>query len=128
MGLDAALDVVPDGTEGQFTFEGSEGGFHTLRSVARIGARGHRGPWDRDWCARDRRPAQLGSPQTRFIPRPRELATSMFHRAEHGPALGITLFESAKSALDFAWVLEASASHNAAQRTQRAVQAGELNA
>ena len=28
MGLDAALDAVPDWTDGQFAFEGSEGGFH----------------------------------------------------------------------------------------------------
>jgi hypothetical protein len=28
MGLDAALDAVPDRTDGQFAFEGSEGGFH----------------------------------------------------------------------------------------------------
>ena len=28
MGLHAALDAVPDRTDGQFTFEGSEGGFH----------------------------------------------------------------------------------------------------
>ncbi len=28
MGLDAALDTVPDRTDGQFAFEGSEGGFH----------------------------------------------------------------------------------------------------
>ena len=46
----------------------------------------------------------------------------MFHRAEHGPALGITLFEPAKPALDFACVLESSAGHHAAQDAQRAVQ------
>jgi hypothetical protein len=28
MGLDAALDAVPDRTDGQFAFERSEGGFH----------------------------------------------------------------------------------------------------
>ena len=38
----------------------------------------------------------------------------MFNLAEHGPALGITLLESTKSALDFGRVLEASASYNAA--------------
>jgi hypothetical protein len=50
----------------------------------------------------------------------------MFNRAEHGPALGITLFESAESALDFGRILEASASYNAAQSAQRAVQTHEL--
>ena len=28
MSLDAALDTVPDGTDGQFAFEDAEGGFH----------------------------------------------------------------------------------------------------
>ena len=28
MSLDAALDVVPDRTDSQFAFEGTEGGFH----------------------------------------------------------------------------------------------------
>ena len=68
MGLDAALDVVPDRTDGQFAFEGSESGFHLSKldvltpegvgihgieiSAQQIGAL-----------------AQLGSPQARLIPR-----------------------------------------------------------
>ena len=50
----------------------------------------------------------------------------MFDRAEHGPALGITLFEPAKPTLDLACVLESTAGHDAAQSAQRAVQTREL--
>ena len=72
MGLDAALDVVPDGTEGQFTFEGSEGGFHFgqlhVLVPEGIGVHGIEIGAQEIGAL-----AQLGSPQTRFIPRPREL-------------------------------------------------------
>ena len=117
MGLDAALDVVPDRTDGQFAFEGSESGFHFSKldvltpegvgirrieiGAQEIGAL-----------------TQLGSSQARLIPRPQQLAAAVFNRAEHGPALGITLFETAKPTLDFARVLESSARHNTTQSAQ----------
>src|SRR4249919_2458851 len=114
MSLDATLDAVPDWTNGQFTFEGSEGSFHFgqlhVLVPEGIGVHGSIEIGAQEIGAL----AQLGSPQARFIPRPGELATSMFNRAEHGPALGITLFESAESTPDFGRVLEAPASYNAA--------------
>ena len=95
MGFDAALEAVPDWTDGQFAFEGSKGGFHfgQLHVLVPecIGVHGIEIGAQEIGAL-----AQLGSPQARFIPRPGELATSMFHRAEHGPALGITLFESGR--------------------------------
>ena len=108
------------GRMAKFAFEGSKGGFHfgQLHVLVPecIGVHGIEIGAQEIGAL-----AKLGSPQARFIPRPGELATSMFNRAEHGPTLGITLFESAESALDFARVLEASASDNAAQSAQRAV-------
>ena len=55
MSLDAALDAVPDGTDGQFALESPEGGFY-FGELHVFDARERQGPWDRDWCARDRRP------------------------------------------------------------------------
>ena len=125
MGLDAALDAVPDGTDDQFALESPEGGFyfgelHVLTPES-VGVHGIEIGAQEIGAL-----TQLGCAQTSLIPRPQELAPSMFHRAEHGPALGITLFEPAKPALDFACVLESSAGHHAAQGAQRAVQTHEL--
>ena len=50
----------------------------------------------------------------------------LFDHAEHGPASGITFFETAKPAFDFTRVLKPPALYSAAQSPQRAVQTGEL--
>ena len=125
MGLDAALDVVPDRTDGQFAFEGSEGGFYFgklhILTPEGVGIHGIEIGAQQIGAL-----AQLGSPQTRLIPRPQQPAAAVFNRAEHGPALGITLFETAKPTFDFARVLKPSARYNAAQSAQRAVQSREL--
>ena len=74
MGLDATLDAVPDRTDGQFTFKGTEGGFHfgKLHVLTPEGVRVHRIEIGAQQIGAL---AQLGSPQTRFIPGPQQPAT-----------------------------------------------------
>jgi hypothetical protein len=125
MGLDAALDAVPDRTDGQFAFEGSESGFHFSKldvlTPEGIGIHGIEIGAQQIGAL-----TQLGSPQARFIPRPQQPATAVIDRAEHGPALWVALFETAKPTLDFARVLEPSAGYDTTQSAQRAVQVREL--
>jgi hypothetical protein len=104
---------VPDWTDSQFAFEGPEGCFHfgELHVLAPEGVGVH---GIEIGAQKIGALAQLGSPQARLIPRPLQLGTLMFDRAKHGPALGITLFETAKPTLDFACVFEPSLGHNTA--------------
>src|SRR6266403_2281676 len=125
MGLDAALDAVPDRTDSQFAFEGTESGFHLSKldvlTPEGVGIHGIEIGAQQIGAL-----TQLGSPQAGLVPRPQQPAAAVLDRAEHRPALGVTLFEAAEPTLDFARVLEPSAGHNAAQSAQRAVQAREL--
>ena len=76
MSLDAALDVVPDRTDSQFAFEGTEGGFHFgklhVLTPEGVGIHGIEIGAQQIGTL-----AQLGSPQARFIPRPQQLATAV---------------------------------------------------
>src|SRR5258705_10349667 len=111
MSLDTALYAVPDRTDGQFAFEGTEGGFDfgKLHVLTPKGIRIHGIEIGAQQIGAL---AQLGSPQARLIPRPQQPATALLDRTEHGPALGITLFEATEPTLDFVGVFEPSTSHN----------------
>src|SRR6267142_1678843 len=125
MSLDAALNAVPDRTDGHLAFEGTKGSFYfgKLHVLAPEGVGIHGIEIGAQQIGAL---AQLGSPQARLIPRPQQPATAVLDRTEHGPALGITLFEAAEPTLDFAGVFEPSTSHNTTQRPQRAVQTHKL--
>src|SRR4029077_6211828 len=125
MGLDAALDVVLDRTDSQLAFEGTKGSFHfgKLHVLTPEGVGIHGIEIGAQQISAL---TQLGSPQARLVPRPQEPAAAVFNHAEHGPAFGITFFQTAKPTLDFTRVLESPALYRAAQSAQRAVQTGEL--
>src|SRR5512134_2093566 len=105
MGFDTALDAMPDRTDGQFAFEGPEGGFYfgQLHVLApeRIGIHGIKIGAQQIGAL-----AQLGSPKACLIPGPPQAAPAMCDFAEHRPGLRITLFETSKATLDFPCVLE----------------------
>ena len=113
MGLDAALDAVPDRADGQFAFEGSKGGFHfgklDVLTPEGVGIHGIEIGAQQIGAL-----TQLSPPQAGLVPRPQQPAAAVFDRAEHGPALRVMSFEPVEPTLDFARVLEHSAGHNAA--------------
>ena len=114
MGQDAALDAMPNRTDGQFAFEGPEGCFKfcKLNVLTPKGIRVHGIEIS---APANRRPDAGLAPRRRALFQDhnrRPLA--VFDFAKHRPGLGITLFETTKSTFDFACIFEPSASHNAA--------------
>ncbi len=79
MSFDAALDAVPDRTDGQFAFEGTEGGFDfgKLHVLTPEGIRIH---GIQIGAQQIGALTQLGSPQARLIPRPQQSATALLNR------------------------------------------------